>query len=127
MTGLSLLLIGKYSSAKYLLVDIRDDVDDGFGTINENGLYLSDSAKVVKGYFIRSGFGRTCIEAGYVPLANEQECREAARALDTHFVRSENNAYHPPGCYFIYRYGSTYWNLHKTGQTHNDASEICRD
>ena len=49
MAGFVLLLIAEFSSAKYLLVDIGDDVDDGFGTINGNGLDLSDNAKSPKG------------------------------------------------------------------------------
>ena len=53
MTGVGLLLIAEFSRAKYLLVDVGDDVDDDVGTIegtiDELGLDLSDSAKDPKG------------------------------------------------------------------------------
>ena len=49
MTGFGLLLIAGFSSAKYLLVDIGDDVGTLEGTINELGLDLSDNAKDPKG------------------------------------------------------------------------------
>ena len=49
MTGFSLLLIAEFSSAKYLLVDLGDDVGTLEGTINELGLDLSDNAKDSKG------------------------------------------------------------------------------
>ena len=49
MTGFGLLLIAGFSSAKYLLVGIGDDVDHGFDTIDGNGLDLSETAKTLKG------------------------------------------------------------------------------
>ena len=53
MTSFGLLLIARFSSAKYLLVDIGDDVGtlEGTieGTIDELGLDLSDNAKDPKG------------------------------------------------------------------------------
>ena len=49
MTGFGLLLFAEYSSAKYLLVDVGDDVKDGFRPINGDGLDLSDNAKDPKG------------------------------------------------------------------------------
>ena len=49
MTSFGLLLIARFSSAKYLLVDIGDDVGTREGTINELGLDLSDNAKDPKG------------------------------------------------------------------------------
>ena len=49
MTGFGLLLFAEYSSAKYLLVDVGDDVKDGFRPINGDGLDLSVNAKDPKG------------------------------------------------------------------------------
>ena len=49
MTGFGLLLIAEFSSAKYLLVDIGDDVEDRFRPINGDGLDLSNNAKDPKG------------------------------------------------------------------------------
>lgn len=49
MTGFSLLLIAEFSRAKYLLIDLGDDVGALEGTINELGLDLSDNAKDSKG------------------------------------------------------------------------------
>lgn len=85
ITGYGLLLIAKFSSAKYLLVDIGDDVDHGFGTIDGNGLDLSETAKTLKGNpeypFSLTEQGHICSDEGMKDLPDAATCKYAAKIM----------------------------------------------
>lgn len=76
--------------------------------------------------YIVTELGGICTGVERFPLLDKDECMKASTSLNKTFIREEEQANYPRGCYWMPRGVNVFWNIHKTGKIREDCAAICR-
>ena len=76
-----------------------------------------------KGYFL-SEAGRVCSDNGDIAVDGIETCKIAAETLNKDFIKSENTAEFPKGCYLMGP--NVFFNKHSTGSRRINTRQICK-
>ena len=71
-----------------------------------------------------SGRNQLCSSGQHI--GEQQECEEAAKYLEKHFVNARSKFMYPKGCYFLHHSTRMYFNTHAWGKASYNAEQICK-